>query len=124
MCECAMYISMYTFLIAHDRSMALVSPETEVKRRVKRNAIDLSGHVLNFFMDNAFLVMGAVGFYGLSLDTKWIHRSVLVSRYGIMSALQIGTSSALRNELIEVMQEFCTLWQRRLQRTNRINPNS
>ena len=110
--ECLLYTSIYWFLVRHDRSMKLVLSESTIKARMRNNVIDMAGHVSNFAFGGLFLIMGMVGYYGLNLDTKWILRVYAASYYGIVSALQIGFSPPLRNELLEVLQELSRLRRR------------
>ena len=89
--------------------MGLVLPESAIKTRIRKNAIDLGGHFIHFIFRSFFTIMGMVGNYSMNLDTKWIMRCYYISEYGILSALQIGFSTPLRNELSEVLQELSRL---------------
>ena len=105
--QCLLYTSISWFLVRHDRSMGLVLPESAIKTRMRKNAIDLAGHFVHFAFGSFFPIMGMVGYYWMkNLDTRWIMRCYNVSAYGILSALQIGFSTPLRNELSEVLQEL------------------
>ena len=107
--EFLLYTSICWFLFRHDRSMGLVLPESAIKTRMRKNAIDLGGHFVHFAFRSFFPIMGMVGNYSMNLDTKRIMRCYYVSEYGILSALQIGFSTPLRNELSEVLQELSRL---------------
>ena len=120
--ECLLYVSIYWFLVSHDRSMRLVLSESAIRTRMRKNAIDLAGHMFHFAFGSFFPIMGMVGYYSLNLDIKWILRCYNVSYYGILSGLQIGFSTPLRNELSEVLQELSRLKRVLLQKfTSRTN---
>ena len=90
--------------------MGLVLPESAIKTRMRKNAIDLAGPFVHFAFGSFFPIMGMVGYYWMkNLDTRWIMRCYNVSYYGILSGLQIGFSTPLRDELSEVLQELSRL---------------
>ena len=47
--EMAMYAFIFKFLIEHNKMMRLVLSDTTIKKRMKKNAIDLFGHAMIFF---------------------------------------------------------------------------
>ena len=116
--ECLLYVSIYWFLVSHDRSMRLVLSESAIRTRMRKNAIDLAGHMFHFAFGSFFPIMGMVGYYSLNSDIKWILRCYNVSYYGILSGLQIGFSTPLRDEMSEVLQELSRLKKVLLQKFN------
>ena len=117
--ECLLYVSIYWFLVRHDRSMRLVLSESTIRTRMRKNSIDLAGHMFHFAFGSFFPIMGMVGYYSLNLDIKWIMRCYNVSYYGILSGLQIGFSTPLRDEMSEVLQELSRLMRVLAQKFNR-----
>ena len=96
--ELTMYVSIYKFMVSHDKSMIVVLRETDVQRRLRRNVIDLSGHIVNFAVETSALILILVGGHWIPPNYKWILLLYQVSFYGMLSSLHIGFSRPLRDD--------------------------
>ena len=45
------YTLIYKFMADHCKSMINVLPETSIKKRIRKNVIDLTGHTMNFVVE-------------------------------------------------------------------------
>ena len=111
--EMAMYASIYKYLIEHDKEMVMVLSGTTIKKRMKKNAIDLFGHTMIFFADGCWLLMKAIEIWlakGSSLvelrNRRWIFKCVNMSMYGIASIVHIIISSSLRSDTIAIFRKL------------------
>ena len=59
--ELTMYVLIYKFIVSHDKSMIVVLREIDVQRRLRRNVIDLSGHIVNFAVETTTLILVLIG---------------------------------------------------------------
>ena len=110
--EMAMYASIYTFLIKHDKMMMLVLSDTTIKKRMRKNTIDLFGHSMIFLADVSWLLIKGFEIW-LSKDSnsilrnrRWIFKGVNMSVYGITSIMHIMVSSTLRSNAITIIRKF------------------
>ena len=53
--EITLYFSIFKFLIEHDKMVRLVLSESAIRKRKKRNAVDLFGHAMIFAVDSRLL---------------------------------------------------------------------
>ena len=104
--EIYMYVSIYTFLILHNKQMKLVLPENVVKSRIKKNVIDLSAHVINFVVEITVLVLVGLGSYWITTDFKFLLRCFSTSTYGILGAFHICHSPILRREFKDTLKSL------------------
>ena len=110
-CEAMMYASLFRFLNRHDKSMRMLLSENVIKGRLKKNAIDLTGHTINFAMESFWLAGLAAGGYWWPHEYKWLIRCFNISAYGTLSAVHILFSTPLRNECEAIhtrLNEFAT----------------
>ena len=110
-CEAMMYASLFRFLNKHDKSMRMLLSENVIKGRLKKNAIDLTGHTINFAMESIWLAGLAAGGYWWPHEYKWLIRCFNISAYGTLSAVHILFSAALRDECVEIhtrLNEFAS----------------
>ena len=119
--EMAMYISVFKFLLKHDKMMRLVLSDTTIKKRMKKNGIDLFGHAIIFFTEfSSFLIKVielwlAIGISPTELkNRRWMVKCVNMSMYGIASILHIVISSSLRSDTIAIARKlslpFIRIW--------------
>ena len=111
--EMAMYVSIFKFLIEHDEMMRLVLSDTTIKKRMKKNAVDLFGHAMIFFADGSWLLIKAIEIWlakGSSLvelrNRRWMFKCVNMSMYGIASIVHIVISSSLRSDTIAIFRKL------------------
>ena len=97
-CEVTMYVSLYSFLNKHDRSMRTMLSENVIKGRLKKNAIDSAGHAINFAIELLWLILVAMGGYWTPDEYRWLTRCFTISTYGILSGIHILFSKPLRAE--------------------------
>ena len=111
--EMAMYVSVFKFLLKHDKMMRLVLSDTTIKKRMKKNGIDLFGHAIIFFTEfSSFLIKVielwlAIGISPTELkNRRWMVKCVNMSMYGIASILHIVMSPSLRSDTIAIVRKF------------------
>ena len=109
--EIILYFSIFKFLIDHDKMVKLVLSDSTIKKRMKRNAIDLFGHALLFAVDGCWLVIKIVetsSAKGGSPEAlryrRWAFKSIGMCMYGILSVIHIGFSSSLRADTIAIFK--------------------
>ena len=109
--ELAMYISICKHLYDHDISMKSMLPDATLRKRHKKNAIDLFGHILSFATDNLVPVLAYIGpqFLPASDLTKLILYALMPSTYGIYGFFQILISKALQKELLKLLDALFLL---------------
>ena len=105
MSEVIMYAQICVFLIQHDKTMALVLPAGEVRGRIRKNVIDLSGHVINFLIEILMLVLAALGTFWMPINMRNVARCLFMSSYGILGAFHISFSPVLRRELSRLIRQ-------------------
>ena len=98
MAELGIYVSIYHFLIQHDIMMRMVLSENDVQKRIKRNVVSLAGHSVGFALETAFLVLGLLPVHLVPPSHWWLLRLPFLSLYGLLSALHLAMSRALREE--------------------------
>ena len=107
--EFACYASICVFLVRHDRMMKLVLSEDTIKKRMRKNAIDLSAHMINFTIELALLSNAFVGHSQMDINQKLVNRCWTMSSYGLLGAFHIGYSAALRNQFIGILSSIKNL---------------
>ena len=109
--ELAMYISICKYLYDHDISMKSMLPDSTLRKRHKKNAIDLFGHILSFATDNLVPVLAFISpqFLPASDLTKVILYALIPGTYGIYGFCQILLSKALQKELLKLLDAFFLL---------------
>ena len=119
--EMAMYVSIFKFLIKHDKMMRLVLSDTTIKKRMKKNGIDLFGHAIIFFTEGSSYLIKTIELW-LAIDSsptelrnrRWMVKCVNMIMYGIQSVLHIVISSSLRSDTIAIVRKlslpFIRIW--------------
>ena len=111
--EMAMYVSIFKFLIKHDKMMRLALSDTTIKKRIKKNGIDLFGHAIIFFTESSSLLIKSIELC-LAIDIsptelrnrRWMFKCINISMYGIASILHIVMSSSLRSDTLAIVRKL------------------
>ena len=100
--EIGCYITIFRFLVVHDKSMSAVLSKEKIHKRIRKNAIDLTGHVIFFAAEIGCLVIFA--FFGRFLreNMRLFTRSFIMSNYGL-SAVNLLFSDVLQTEAFDTM---------------------
>lgn len=100
--ELAIYTSIYVYLIQHNKMMRLVLAEDIVKKRIRKNVIDLTAHMMSFMIEIALLIYIAVMLHLMSFNgsKQWVGRCLIMSTYGVLGAIHIGYSLKMRQMFI------------------------
>ena len=99
--EFFIYLSIFYYLYKHNLSMHLVTSEKNMKKDIRKNAIDLSTHFLHFITE---IVQLACSLIALTFrqNFKTYSLCAFVFQNGLLSVLVMSTSSTLRNKFIEI----------------------
>ena len=91
--------------------MKSILPDSTLRKRHKKTAIDLFGHILSFATDNLVPVLAYIGpqFLPASDLTKLVLYALMPSTYGIYGFFQILISKALQKELLKLLDAFFLL---------------
>ena len=107
--EITLYFSIFKFLIEHDKMVRLVLSESAIKKRKKRNAVDLFGHAMIFVVDCCWLIIKVIETLSAKGGSpeelrarRWAFKSVGMCMYGILSVIHIGFSSSLRADAFAI----------------------
>lgn len=94
------YIKIYKYLSNHDMNLVSLLPETAIRRRRRKNAIDVAGHVIEF-LNFAFVSILMLVTYALPSSLKLWSLMCYVVTDGIMGICKIVVSTNLKAELLE-----------------------
>ena len=101
--------------------MRLALSDTTIKKRIKKNGIDLFGHTIIFITECSSLLIKSIELV-LAIDSsptelrnrRWMVKCVNMIMYGIQSILHIVMSSSLRSETIAIVKKlslpFIRIW--------------
>ena len=129
--ELCMFLSIYRFLVRHNKEMKLVLSEKTINGRLRKNIIDFACQAAVSIIMLAWLMLGFVSasltqYYRLNpgSNLKVFIRCYSMSMYGLLSGIQIGLSYPLRRDLCaiysDITERFSWTWIKRKARTNRI----
>ena len=129
--ELCMFLSIYRFLVRHNKEMKLVLSEKTINGRLRKNIIDFVCQAAVSIIMLAWLMLGFVSasltqYYRLNpgSNLKVFIRCYSMSMYGLLSGIQIGLSYPLRRDLCaiysDITERFSWTWIKRKARTNRI----
>ena len=117
--ELCMYLSIYRFLVRHNREMKLVLSENIIKGRIRKNTIDFACQAAVSIIMLAWLLLMLVSaivarYYRLNVnsDLRVFLRCYSMSMYGLLSASQIGLSSPLRRDFCNIFSNITDLFSR------------
>ena len=129
--ELGMYLSIYRFLVQHNREMKLVLPENTINGRLRKNTIDFACQAAVSIIMLAWLMLMFLGAiltqyyrFNTGSNLKVFIRCYSMSMYGLLSAIQIGLSGPLRRDFCTIYSDITDIllrtWIRAKARTNRI----
>ena len=101
------YALIFSHLHMHNKSMAMILPEQTIRKRHRKNVIELSGHFAHFLYEMLVTLT-----FGLSVSVDAYTRNnsrllgiLLALCRGFMCALQIAISQNLTRELIATVNQ-------------------
>ena len=100
--EVLIYLSIFHYLYKHNKSMRLVSSEKNVKKAIRKNAIDLFTHFLHFIAEIFIIVCSVIANVTSNQNFKTLSLCAFVFQNGLLSLLLILTSSTLRDKAMEI----------------------
>ena len=106
------YALIYKFMADHCKSMINVLPETSIKKRIRKNVIDLTGHTMNFVVEALWVlywllrVLNKKSNMGETKLELLLTRCFVMSMDGTLSILHVGFSSELRADFIGICHYF------------------
>ena len=74
--------------------------------RIRKNAIDLTGHVIYFAVETGCLLIVAFISRFVQEDLHLFVRSFLMSSYGVTAVVNMLLSSVLQNEVLDTLREL------------------
>ena len=104
--EIGCYIAIFRLLLIHDKSMSTLLPKEKIRKRIQKNAVDLTGHVTYFIVETGCLVIKAFISRFLQEDLHLFIRSFLLSSYGVTAVVNILLSNVLQNEVLDTLREL------------------
>ena len=117
--ELCMYLSIYRFLVRHNREMKLVLSENIIKGRIRKNTIDFACQAAVSIIMLAWLfsllctaVVARYYRLNVSSDLRVLLRCYSMSMYGVLSASQIGLCSPLRRDFCNIFSNVTDLFSR------------
>ena len=126
------YALIFSHLHKHDKSMAMILPEQTIKKRHRKNVIELSGHFAHFLYEMLVTLT-----FGLSVSVEAYTRNnsrllgiLLAVCRGFMCAIQIAISQNLTRELIATVNQvkgarakFASSWSSLLLSKSKVSMN-
>ena len=104
--EIGCYIAIFRLLSIHDKSMSTLLPKEKIRKRIQKNAVDLTGHVNYFIVETGCLVLWALISHFLQEGLHLLVRSFYVSSYGVTAVVNILLSNVLQNEVLDILREL------------------
>ena len=97
-------LSIFFYLYRQNLSMPLVMSENNVRKAIRKNAIDLLTHFLHFIAEIAIIACYSLSLANLTSDQNFKTYSLcgFVFQNGLLSLLVMSTSSTLRNKFIDI----------------------
>ena len=104
--EIGCYIAIFRLLLIHDKSMSTLLPKEKIRKRIRKNAVDLTGHVSYFIVETGCLVIKAFISRVLQEDLHLFIRSFFLCSYGVTAVVNILLSNVLQNEVLDTLREL------------------
>ena len=104
--EMGCYFVICVHMARHHKSVSDIFSKDEIRRRKKRNVIDLASHVINFFLEILFLLLITVATpetWPRTLD--FLSRFLTMCPYGVYPIVTLIFSASLRRDLRVVSDE-------------------
>ena len=96
------YLSISVFLANHDKLMTNILPANTIARRRKQNAINLTGHMIQFALDLFILLVSGI----IGSSTLFYMRYFSMGSYGLSGLLCIACNSMYRQDIADM---FCII---------------
>ena len=106
------YISIFMFLTRHDRSMINILPAYTIAKRKRRNAINLSGHALQFALDLYQMVIAIVLNRWLTEANRHNIRYLSLGYYGMSGFFCIISNGTYRQDVLDMIHFISQLFPR------------
>ena len=107
--ELIMYMEICRHYMAHDKSVSSLLLERSVKKRFRRNIVDLAAHMVAFALENTLLIMLCLYAYAAQMPQKFSKALLalfgLTMNYAILGIAQIITSKVLKDEFAQFLYE-------------------
>ena len=107
--ELIMYMEICRHYMAHDKSMSCLLLERSVKKRLRRNIVDLAGHMVAFTLENTLLITLCLYAYVAQMPQQFsktlLALSGLTMNYAVLGIAQILTSKVLKDEFAQFLYE-------------------
>ena len=100
--EFFIYFSIFYYLYKHNLSMHLVTSEKNMKKDIRKNAIDLSTHFLHFIAEIVQIIGWLLANLTFTINLNVYSLLLFVFQNGLLSLLVISTSSIVRNKFINI----------------------
>ena len=100
--EFFIYLSIFYFLYKHNLSMRLVTSEKNIKKDIRKNAIDLSTHFLHFTAEIVQIIGWLIANLTFTINLNMYSLLLFVFQNGFLSLLVILTSSIVRKKFIDI----------------------
>ena len=96
--EIVIYMNISHHIYKMDKAIMPNIPEQSYKRRTRKNAIDLLGHMIQFFIETATLIIGMI-FFGTKNPNFLAATMFLASfMHGFTSIVLMSTNPILQSE--------------------------
>ena len=107
--ELICYIITYRFLFKHDQSLSNVLSKEKIKRRVRKNVINLAGHGIRFALKMLNLFITVLMHISIMKNEDQIFmRAYIMSSYGISAILYVTFSDKLKDEIVPIFKQFAS----------------
>ena len=107
--ELICYIITYRFLFKHDQSLSNVLSKEKIKRRVRKNVINLAGHGIRFALKMLNLLITVLMHISIIRNEDQIFmRAYIMSSYGISAILYVTFSDKLKDEIVPIFRQFAS----------------
>ena len=90
------YAKIFNFLTSNDKLMVGILPENSIARRNRQNAIDFSGHVIQFAVEFTFMIISPVIPRLMSEASIFYSRYFSLGTYGVTGFLCIVSNNSYR----------------------------
>ena len=112
----AIYTVIYAHLWRNDKQMVSVLPESTLKTRRRRNAIDITGHMLFTLLTCLMTVTMLLGSYWMTSSRRLWTMMAFKATYGIWGICHIVSSPPMRLQFMNCLKAFprmVAFWSRR-----------
>ena len=100
--ELFIYLSIFLYLYKHNLSMHLVTSEKNMRKEIRKNALDLSTHFLHFVVEIVQIIGWLLANLTFKINLNVYSLLLFVFQNGLLSLLIISTSPIIRNTFIDI----------------------